>query len=825
MDIIQDIWEDYKKPIMIILAVILVFIVGLIIFSAVYNPIKITFTGEDAEVIATMSNEIKLGAKATNKSGEEFEVEWEVSDGTLSSTKANDIIWELPKKEGTYTISVKAGEKIVKNKNITVITNQIGNWSLDNNENIEYIDNDGDGLSDKYEKEVSNTDTNKIDSDGDIVNDGNETALKLDPNEKESKSDSIQDDERKLEYNISLDNIGMNATVKGTDNIAGTTIDLYNLNTINELQPVVSNAYSLKTQGTVDNVKMTIKYDKSKVNSKGLNETNLAVYKLDTDNNKYIKQESTVDTGASTVTTKVMDSGKFFIADSSKMKDKVSTDLMFVIDNSGSMYSKDMVDGSEENDTQFKRVDLSNRIIDKLKGDYRFGAGKFTFEYEELASLTSDKEKVKQKISELKTHTEKFTGTYIGNALEGGLKQFDNNKSDTRRYIILLTDGKDTNTVDGYDDKKALSATNEAKSKGVKVFTIGLGNELDTETLQNIATQTGGKYYYASSSEVLEDVFELIAADINYSLVDYNKDATDDYIIYANNNFLAKKNGMPIENFSTTTSQKGATYGMSLLSKLYYENKLPLSMSAISVKDRNSGETVKADEYEIQIEDDQDTKNSLLSNYKLEQLDFMKNPPKDFMSKTISGGLLQISSEHKKELTTLGFTYYSLKYDNNKSGFKKYETYMLNNDYVEDKEKDKESNSLSNDDKNLVDAIYRLDILKHRDEKIDFGKEPDKAYSYLVKSTSNFEVPLLVLNDDYTVCLQKILVDVNDDNHLKFEVYDSNFGGNQQYIDVTRTKIFNYIEGNDKNNYQYKFTYNGKNVAVSVSIPNVDVNL
>ena len=125
MDIIQDIWEDYKKPIMIILAVILVFIVGLIIFSAVYNPIKITFTGEDAEVIATMSNEIKLGAKATNKSGEEFEVEWEVSDGTLSSTKANDIIWELPKKEGTYTISVKAGEKIVKNKTLKISYNKL----------------------------------------------------------------------------------------------------------------------------------------------------------------------------------------------------------------------------------------------------------------------------------------------------------------------------------------------------------------------------------------------------------------------------------------------------------------------------------------------------------------------------------------------------------------------------------------------------------------------------------------------------------------------------------------------------------------------------
>ena len=59
MDIIQDIWEDYKKPIIIVLAVILVFIIGMITFYTVYNPIKITFTGDDAEIIATMRDLIQ----------------------------------------------------------------------------------------------------------------------------------------------------------------------------------------------------------------------------------------------------------------------------------------------------------------------------------------------------------------------------------------------------------------------------------------------------------------------------------------------------------------------------------------------------------------------------------------------------------------------------------------------------------------------------------------------------------------------------------------------------------------------------------------------
>lgn len=821
MDILQEIWEDYKKIILIVLGVIAIIIIGLMIFSAVYDPIKITFTGDDSGIIATMSHEIKLGAEATNKAGDKFELSWKVSAGTLNSNTGSEVTWELPKEEGTYTIAVQAGDK-TKTKNITILENKLGELTLQNNDKIEYIDNDDDGLSNNYEREKSNTDVDNADTDGDVVNDGNEIILELNPTEKESKNDGVQDDERKLQYNLNLNDIGVSAIINGNDNIASTTIDMYELNTVNEISAVVSKIYSLKTQGTLNSAKLTIKYDKTNVSNKSLNENELAIYKLDVENNKFIKQDSSVDVNSSSVTANILDSGKFFIADSSKMKDKVSTELMFVIDNSGSMYPQEMVDGSEENDIQFRRVDLSNRIIDKLKGDYKFGAGKFTFEYEELVSMTNDKEKVKEGINSIKTLTEKFSGTYIGNALEGGLKQFKAENNDVRKYLVLLTDGKDTTDVKGYDEKKTTNAINEAKEKGVKVFTIGLGNDLDTEVLQNIATQTGGKYYYASSSEVLEDIFELISADINYGLIDFDKDSNDDYVIYKNNGFLAKKNAMPIENFSTTTNSYGATYGMSLFAKLYYENKLPSKMSSISVKNRETGEIIKAEEYEIKVE--KNTKESSLCNYELEDLEFMKNLPKDFMADSVSNGVLSIASEYKKELTSYGFSYYELEYNNSNAGFKKYENYILNNDFSEEG-KDNSKSQLDSVDKNFINAIYRFDILKHRDERISFSTDPDKAYNYLVNSITNGEIPLLVLNDNYTVCLQKILVDINDDNHLKFEVYDSNYGGTQQYIDVKRTKIFNSLEGNNENNYQYKFIYNDKNVSASVSIPNIDVNL
>lgn len=817
MEVLQDIWEDYKKIILIILGVIIAIIIGITIFFAIYDPIKISFTGEDSQIIATMSNEIKIGANATNKANDKFELKWEVSAGTLSNSVGSEVLWELPNEEGTYTIFVKAGDKTVS-KNITLLENKLGEITLESNDKIEYIDKDEDGLSDVYEENVSNTDKNKIDSDDDNINDGNEIALKSNSNENNEKDGTPSEEKDTLDYTINIEDMGVSAVIKGKENIASSTIDVYDLNTIKEIPAICSKVYSLTTKGNVNNVNLKINYDKDNISNNSLDENSLAIYKLDVDNNRYIKQESTINKDESYVASSVKESGKFFIADSSKMKDRISTELMFVIDNSGSMYPKEMVDGSDENDTQFKRVDLSNRLIDKLKGDYKFGAGKFTFEYEELIGLSSDREKVKEKISSIKTLTEKFSGTYIGNALKSGLEQFDGKNNNVRKYLILLTDGRDTTNISGYDKKKTELAIDEAKQKGVKIFTIGLGKDLDMDLLDKIAVQTGGKYYHASNAELLDDVFELIAADINYGFIDIDRDSNDDFIIYKNDEFLSKRNGMPIYNFSTTQNNYGATYGMSLFSKLYYENKLPSKMSNITVKDKSSGESIKANGYDIKL-----GKNSLenvLYDYELKDLNFMKTVPKDFMNTSVTNSLLTISDKYKKLLNSYGFLYYELEYNNPVSGFNKYENYILNTGTIGD-----EKFKLSETDKNFINAIYRLDILKHRDNRISFEKEPDKAYRDLISKLENKEVPILVLNDYYTVCLQKILVDINDDNNLKLEIYDSNYKGKSRYIDVKRTKLFNQIEDNNKNNYQYKFAYDNKEVSVSVSIPNVDTNL
>lgn len=72
--------------------------------------------------------------------------------------------------------------------------------------------------------------------------------------------------------------------------------------------------------------------------------------------------------------------------------------------------------------------------------------------------------------------------------------------------IVLMTDGKQTS---GSWDP--VDAADYAAGNNVTVYTIGFGSDADTATLQEVATRTGGKYYFASTGEELVQVFGEVA--------------------------------------------------------------------------------------------------------------------------------------------------------------------------------------------------------------------------------------------------------------------------------------------------------------------------
>lgn len=99
--------------------------------------------------------------------------------------------------------------------------------------------------------------------------------------------------------------------------------------------------------------------------------------------------------------------------------------------------------------------------------------------------------------------------TAIGDGIALANQEFQNNGRAEAEWIqILLSDGK-SNT-----GQNPLAAAQDAADENIMIYTIGLGDDADEDTLKQIASMTGGKYYYAPTSGDLEAIYNEIAMAI-----------------------------------------------------------------------------------------------------------------------------------------------------------------------------------------------------------------------------------------------------------------------------------------------------------------------
>ena len=492
-DDILDFIDDHRTGLIIFSIIAIFLLIALMVVFVVFAPAKIVISNVNTDignVIGTKAREIQYVATAKkNNQILNSSFKWEVSDGTITVDEEGIATWKLPTDEGTYSVTVSS-EDATATKYVTIIGNELSSLYKNSNYKILLQDTDGDGLTDLYEGSNSRTSQTEKDTDGDGLYDGDEIIMNLDPLVADSKGDGLKDGERKLEYTFKNNNVTLSMTGKG--NFTRTSVDKYPTETLNNVSSVLDGVFSIYTEAQLENAKVTISYNKDTVNSRGMSETSLAIYELNEENNTFNKIRTDIDTNASTLIFTTDKFGKYFIADSSKLTSNLATELVFIIDNSGSMYSVDEYANSEENDPLFKRVDVVNDLIDKLQGNYKFGAGKFTFEYTELSKLTSDKASIKNRVNTIKTVSENFSGTYIGAGLEGGISLFTEGEEKNRRYIILLSDGKDTSGK-GYNDKLLEEQIKLAQDKGIKIYTIGLGNTIDENKLKKMSSETNAK--------------------------------------------------------------------------------------------------------------------------------------------------------------------------------------------------------------------------------------------------------------------------------------------------------------------------------------------
>jgi small nuclear ribonucleoprotein (snRNP)-like protein len=107
--------------------------------------------------------------------------------------------------------------------------------------------------------------------------------------------------------------------------------------------------------------------------------------------------------------------------------------------------------------------------------------------------------------------TEGTTAFY--DAIIAGLKQL--NGAEGMNVIVALTDGNDNSSY-----ASLVKTVNEAKQMDIPVYVVGLG-DVNRAMLSQIATETGGQFFYANSAKSLHTIYEKISEKLQsfYDLV------------------------------------------------------------------------------------------------------------------------------------------------------------------------------------------------------------------------------------------------------------------------------------------------------------------
>ncbi|OGZ73902.1 MAG: hypothetical protein A2998_00905 [Candidatus Staskawiczbacteria bacterium RIFCSPLOWO2_01_FULL_37_25b] len=135
-----------------------------------------------------------------------------------------------------------------------------------------------------------------------------------------------------------------------------------------------------------------------------------------------------------------------------------------------------------------------------------------------IKNLSSDHSSTKSAIDGITT--EGYTN--IGDAISEAIAELSSGNANPQatKTIILLTDGK-ANRPNGSGDGEdatdvayAEQKAQEAAGLGYKIFTIGLGDDVNSGMLLSIANITGANYHFASNGNGLSDIYVLISQEI-----------------------------------------------------------------------------------------------------------------------------------------------------------------------------------------------------------------------------------------------------------------------------------------------------------------------
>lgn len=182
-------------------------------------------------------------------------------------------------------------------------------------------------------------------------------------------------------------------------------------------------------------------------------------------------------------------------------------DIVFVLDTSGSM--------NEEGKMEKARSALLFGVK-SLRDTDRFNIISFAGEERLMESGMIQADAAGRARGEAFVNRLKATGgTNINDALHAGFRQFS--ESDRPKMLVFMTDGLPT--VGETNIQRIIQNANASRVRGVRLFTFGVGYDVNTALLDKLAAENAGVADYVEPKENLEIKVSNFFAKINYPVL------------------------------------------------------------------------------------------------------------------------------------------------------------------------------------------------------------------------------------------------------------------------------------------------------------------
>ena len=398
--------------------------------------------------------------------------------------------------------------------------------------NPAFYDTDHDSVSDYDEIELYHTDPSKDDSDGDGVVDGIEIANGSDPLTEDSSFvetiyPSAVDENNTVSAGVSVvtDSKGAGSLTiskvwSGENPFITSTIPGY-----------LGSAYNFTVEGELKSAMITFEYDEhlGKIGENfqpRIYYVNEASGELEELENQVIEKgrvKAPVEHFSTYILLNKIEYDKVWDSEIKTPNTEGSgvRELLisFVIDSSGSM---------AWNDPTGLRKELTNNFIDKMVKEDRASVIDFDSYARVNSDFTNNKEELKIAVNWIDSSG--GTNMYLGLSQSLELfKNISNCSDDALKIVFLLTDGSDDGSGGYYSEAEYMELVYDCVANGIQVYTVGLGEEVNSQLLEEIALTGNGKYYFAERDLDLISGFNKVQEETIDYITDSNNDGLSDY--------------------------------------------------------------------------------------------------------------------------------------------------------------------------------------------------------------------------------------------------------------------------------------------------------